>query len=208
MTTPTKPTRVSVGSVRKDMLVRLANRPTDFAWGPEWVRVTSVQVVPAAAPTRGQRDYRVSVAWPQEDSEGTREYGVFGQQTRFEIRPELAVQAPSAAGPKTPKVSLPVRTAMQLLAHNGGELTRETLHADPMVVVALERRGWASVDRSGTERKIDLVELTEAGREWARAAGYGVPAGPVNVPGSVAEAAQEFGTATERAAPPAPAARS
>jgi hypothetical protein len=172
-------TKITAGSVRKGMVLRLANRPREFPFGAMWVVVADVQV--ESAPRR--KNYTIMVDGEKGQEPGL--YGTFGHPTRFELQPEQAVKAPKTRTPgaRTVRSSVALREAIRKLAQSElGEtpeedgqtkgLTRKELNADPMVVVALANRGWATVDRSGDERAVDYIELTTAGAEQARAWGY------------------------------------
>lgn len=163
-------TKISAGSLNSGMWVRLANRRgTEI--GPEWVKVHEVH---PADVEEGKAGYRVIL-------ESGHQYGHFPASARFELgsepapKPEKApkpARAPREPKPTTPKVSVAVRAAMATIAKHDGSLTRgEFGHVDPMVLVAMEQRGWATVSREGKERKVDLVEWTDAGWEAARQLG-------------------------------------
>lgn len=82
-------------------------------------------------------------------------------------KPAKAPKAPKPAGeraPRKPRISDALRRAVGTLTlAPDRSLTRRELHADPMVVKAMENRGWATVDRTGDERGVDLITLTQAG---------------------------------------------
>lgn len=77
-------------------------------------------------------------------------------------------KAKTERAPREPRVSSAMSDALGALSITPTRaLTRRELHADPMVVKAMETRGWVTVARGGTERGVDLIELTDAG--FARA---------------------------------------
>lgn len=154
----TKPTRVAVGSVRAGHSVRLANR-AKTSLSPAYVTVTDVEPKDVA---EGKPGYRILTA------DG--EYGHFPASAKFELMPEAAIR--SEATPKQvkeskgPRVSPSLKNAISKLITAEGErgtMVRSDMHADPMVLIAGERRGWFTVDRTGPERRTDLVTLTEDG---------------------------------------------
>lgn len=62
-----------------------------------------------------------------------------------------------------------IRAIARLARTEAGGMTRAELHADPMVVVALCKRGLATQNRDGDDRSIDWIELTPAGKTAAQA---------------------------------------
>ena len=71
------------------------------------------------------------------------------------------------AAPKMGVSASQLKALMRLAATETGGLTRSDLRADPMVVVALAKKALVTVDRSGDERAVDWIELTETGRTEA-----------------------------------------
>lgn len=71
------------------------------------------------------------------------------------------------AAPKLQVSASQLRALARLARTENGGLTRSDLHADPMVVVALAKKALVTVDRSGDERAVDWIEITDAGREQA-----------------------------------------
>lgn len=158
--TATKPTRIAIGSVRAGHSVRLANRART-GLSPAYVSVTDVEPKDIA---EGKPGYRIITA------DG--EYGHFPASAKFELMPDAVAKAEVTpkqvvkTKSKGPRVSPSLKRCIgKLVTPEGkrGELTRADLHEDPMVLVAAERRDWITVDRTGDERKTDLITLTEDG---------------------------------------------